>query len=624
VAGAGAFFAELKRRNVLRAAVLYAGAVWALAQGISQLAPAFGAPGWITRWFVIAAIIGFPFWIVFAWFYELTPLGLKRGSEIAPADSIAPATGRKLDFWIIAVLAVAVVLLVTNQFVLRRDATSAAEAADAKAAAARIPGKSVAVLPFANAGGKQDERFFSDGLSEDLITALSQFSGLKVINRESAFQFRDSKDPVASIGAKLGVAHLLEGSVRRREGEVRISAELIAVDDGSIVWSQHYDKPYKDLFALQDAITDAVAKALKAKLLTTAGAVVQSERPPGGNLEAYTAYLRGLGDYRLSTEKDLRDAIAAFGEAIRIDPDYAAAYARLAGPWCDLASGYLGGAQSAQAYASARAAVNTALVLAPDSALAHRAKSTLLLNAKMDWTGAEAEARRALELAPNDASARYALGSLLIARGQLGQAISEIREALVFDPRYSAWYNGLAQALIGLGRLDEARQAIGTAVALRPGAVVYREQLVTIEVLRNDAGAALAIAQQEPPGPFRDIEVTQALQIGKNRVAADAALQKLIADYASDGAYQIAQVYGIRRDPDQMFHWLSRAWTNRDAGIGSLLADPFILPYRNDPRFAALCREAGLPTTTDGVAIPRVTDSRGTDARPAGRRVGAG
>ena len=192
-------FQELKRRNVLRAGVLYAGAVWALAQGIAQLGPSIGAPDWVTRWFLVAAIIGFPFWLAFAWFYEFTPQGLKRESEIDPADSITHSTARKLNFWIFGVMAVAIVLLLTNQFVLapRREATAVAAAAIVAEHKATVPAavndKSIAVLPLANGGG-EGQQFFSDGLSEALIIALSQFDGLKVIGRNSSFQFRDTKD----------------------------------------------------------------------------------------------------------------------------------------------------------------------------------------------------------------------------------------------------------------------------------------------------------------------------------------------------------------------------------------------------------------------------------------------
>ncbi|MEO6927086.1 MAG: hypothetical protein ABI129_10525, partial [Rhodanobacter sp.] len=204
----GAFFSELKRRNVLRAGALYAAAAWALAQGAAQLLPVYDVSAWVMRWIIAALIIGFPFWIAFAWFYEFTPTGLKRESDIAPAESITAHTGRKLDFWIIGIMAVAIVLLVTNQFVLHRDATSAAAATDAKTFAAelaKVPDKSVAVLPLANESGDAKQQYFVDGMSEELITDLAQINGLKVIGKYSSFKFRDSKDSPAQIGAALGV-----------------------------------------------------------------------------------------------------------------------------------------------------------------------------------------------------------------------------------------------------------------------------------------------------------------------------------------------------------------------------------------------------------------------------------
>src|ERR1700685_2714773 len=202
------FLHELRRRNILRAAALYATSVWALAQGITSLGPVVGAPDWVTRWFLIAAGIGFPFWLVFAWYYELTPQGIKRESEAPPSDAVVRATSRRLDFWIIGVLAVAVVLLLTDKFMVRREAA-------AGTGVVFIAEKSVAVLPLVNESGDPNALYFSDGLSEDLIAALSQFGGLKVIGRNSSFKFRDSTEASSVIGGKLGVAHLLEGSVRR-------------------------------------------------------------------------------------------------------------------------------------------------------------------------------------------------------------------------------------------------------------------------------------------------------------------------------------------------------------------------------------------------------------------------
>ncbi|OOG58468.1 hypothetical protein B0E47_04405 [Rhodanobacter sp. B05] len=577
-------FEELKRRNVLRAAALYAGAVWALAQGISQLGPPLGAPAWITRWFVIAACVGFPFWIAFAWFYEWTPQGLRRESEIAPDDSVAHSTGRKLDKWIIAVLAVAVVLLLTDRFISPRGTGG-------------ITDKSIAVLPLSNESGERDQQYFSDGLSEDLITALSQFAGLKVIARDSSFKFRNSSDDPKTIGEKLGVAHLLEGSVQRAGDVVRVSATLIKAADGTAVWSQHYDRPYKDLFALQDDITQKVAAALKAKLLDNGKAAPQGDRPPSGSLDAWNAYSRGRFHAVLIDPADAHEAIAFFQQATAIDPHYARAYANLAYTWATLGGTFLSGEEQRQAFVKGRAAAERALQLDPDMAMAHVSRAVLLQWADFDWTGAEAEYRRAVELAPNDSLPQFGLGLVLGALGDPRRAIPLIRRSIATDPRSGAAWYWLGWNLAAAGQLDQAELAARKAIEVMPGKSFLPAGLALIQIQRGEAKAALATAQREPPGTWRDIALAFALQVGDDRAAADAALQNLIAKSADGSAYQIAEVYGLRKDPDNMFQWLDRAWDTRDPGIQRLLTDPFILRYKDDPRFAAFCRKVGLPAT---------------------------
>ena len=589
-------FSELQRRNVLRAAVLYAGAVWLLAQVITQLGPVFDAPPWIARSFLIAAAIGFPFWIAFAWLYEFTPQGLKRESEVAADASITRSTGRKLDKWIIAVLATAVVLLLANTFMVRRSTEP-----DGGSVAA-VAAKSIAVLPLANESGDKDEQYFSDGLSEDLITALSQFAGLKVISRNSSFQFRNSADDSRTIGDKLGVAHLLEGSVRHAGDMVRVSAKLVNAADGSTSWSQRYDRPYKDLFALQDDITGAVATALRTKLLESNGAVVQSDRPPNGNLDAWNAYSRGRFHGALIDPADARSAIGFYEQAVAFDPRYARAYAGLSLAWTVLGGTFLSGDEQRQAYVSARAAADRALQLDADVATAHDARGLLLQWADLDWTGAEAEYRRAAELAPADGLSKFNLGRLFATLGQPQQAIPMIRQAIAIDPRNSAAHYWLAWNLAATGRLQEAEEAARKAIELMPGKPFLPAGLAIIQIQRGEIAAALDSAQQEPPGAWRDIALAIALQVGSDRAAADAALKDLIARSADGAAYQIDEAYGLRKDPDSMFTWLDRAWDIRDSGISRLLTDPFILPYADDPRFAAFCRKVGLPAP--GPAAP--------------------
>ncbi|HEV2547179.1 MAG TPA: protein kinase [Stellaceae bacterium] len=459
----------------------------------------------------------------------------------------------------------------------------------------RAPGyPSIAVLPLTNESGDASQQYFSDGLSEDLITALSQSPGLKVIGRTSAFHFRDSKEDSRSIGAKLGVAHLLEGSVRRSGEMVRVSAELIDTADGSAEWSERYDRPYKDLFALQDEITRAVAGVLRARLLPAEHPAAQSERPPGGSLEAYNALLQGRFYLSRHKEADYRKAIEFYTQAIQLDARYAFAWSALSTAWTWLGTRYLAGAPRQEAFAKAREAAERALALSPELAAAHLAQVTLLLNAHLDWRGAQVESRRALALAPNDASARFYVASLLAIFGEVEPAIELTRQVLAAEPLRADYYRWLAMLFRGHNRLDEAEWAIRRAIELQPGAEFYHHTLTTIEVTRGNAQAALAAAQQEPNEVWRDSALTLALQITGDRSAADAALRTLIEKHANYFAYQIARVYALRNDAKQTFEWLDRAWGNRDSDIGYLLFDPFILRYRDDPRFAAFCYKVGL------------------------------
>jgi TolB-like protein len=298
-------------------------------------------------------------------------------SVIRPASSGTPPGGRRAPtLWspkraLPVVAACFVLAAMTAYFAIHKAWTSKPAAA---AHLTPTAAASIAVLPLANESGEASQQYFSDGISEDLITALSQFPGLKVIGRTSAFQFRDPKEDSRSIGAKLGVAHLLEGSVRRSGEIVRVSAQLIDTADGTTEWSERYDRPYKDLFALQDEITRAVAGALKTKLLPGEHAAAQSEQPPSGNVEAYNALLQGRFYYVRDTEVDGRKAIEFLTRATQLDPRYALAWSELSHTWIFLSGDFLEGAAAQEANAKAREAADRALALSPDLAAAHNVR----------------------------------------------------------------------------------------------------------------------------------------------------------------------------------------------------------------------------------------------------------
>ncbi|HSE12417.1 MAG TPA: hypothetical protein VLB69_07270, partial [Rudaea sp.] len=276
------FFSELKRRNVLRAGAFYAAAAWLLVQIATQVFPFFDVPNWAVRWVVIAAVIGFPFALAFAWFYELTPEGLKRESELGRSDATTRPTGKTLDRWIIAVLTLAVVLLLANTFVLRPDTRSS----DRQGATA----KSIAVLPFVNMSGDPQNDYFSDGITDEILNALAQIPGLKVAARTSAFAFKGKAQDLRNVGEALGVANVLEGSVQRDGDDVRITAQLIDTRSGFHLWSQRYDRKLTNIFAVEDEISKAIADKLQLQL-----AAARTAGGGGTNVaQAHELYLRGL------------------------------------------------------------------------------------------------------------------------------------------------------------------------------------------------------------------------------------------------------------------------------------------------------------------------------------------
>lgn len=585
------FLAELKRRNVLRAGVLYIGAVWALAQGIAQLAPVFGAPGWITRWFVIAAAVAFPFWLVFAWIFEFTARGLKR-EDALPADPVrVQSAARRLDFAIIAVLTVAVVLLLTNTFVWHKGSGFESQSAGAK---------SVAVLPLTNESGDAKQDYFSDGLSETLISELVQINALKVIGKNSSFQFRNSKDSPAEIGARLGAANLLEGSVRVSGRHLRVMVELVRARDASDLWSQTYDRNLEDVFAVQSDIARAVAAALQVKL---AGKPMGSEeKPASGNVAAYRSMLQGRAIARHGTAAAYRRGIAVLGGALRDDPQYAYVYGLLSNYWINLGVDLSGAAQQ-QAFVKGRENAAHEFDLAPHTASAHIDRAYVLSVLDLDQTAALAEYRRGYELAPNDGSAISFLALQLGTVGEWRSSARFYRKAITTDPLRPDWYAILADDLIMLKQLSGAEQALHTALALQADFPGLHQQLTVIDILRGDAQAAQRDAVQEASTDYREWAVAMAAQIC-GAAKADAALQKYVARNGATEPFTVANLYAVRRQPDRMFEWLHKAWAAHDTTLAILMFDPFVLRYGNDPRFAAFCMKLGLPTTPGAKRAP--------------------
>ena len=572
------FVAELKRRNVPRIAAFYAAAGWLVVQIATQVLPVFEMPTWMMRVVVVAVVLGFPCALLFAWFYELTPEGLKRESEVDRSESTARSSGRKLDRWIIGILAAAVVVLLANQFVPHRNRTDSALA------------KAIAVLPLANDTGDPANEYFSDGLSEELISALAQIKELKVIGRTSSFHFKNTNEESKVIGAALGVGYLLEGSVRKSADRARIAVNLVRVVDGVNAWSQIYDRNLPDIFAVQAEIAQSVAGALKVTLLGDGGK--NPDAPSNQNYDTYTAYLQGRFYEQRYTAADLRKAIDYYDAAVRSDPHYGLAYAALSKSWWAL--GDITGENVAEANRKAREAAERAVAEEPNLADGHSALGQILVSVDRNAKAAEASYRRAAALAPASVEPKIGLASVIADFGQIEEAVELLQEAVRLEPLTANAHFDLARLLTSLGRYDEAAKSARKAIELQPGGAGTWEMLALVEAKRGDGEAALKAAAQETDPDWRAYAMALAQQARGDKTAADASLNALIAGHSDDMSFQIATVYAFRGDADKTFEWLDQAYEKQDPGVMAIIDNPFTQDLRSDPRFAAFCKKVGL------------------------------
>jgi TolB-like protein len=584
------FFGELKRRNVYKVAIAYAIVGWLVVQIATQVFPFLEIPNWVVRLVILLVTIGFPIALVIAWAFELTPEGIKRTEDIdLPAGS-----GSKNRTWIyVAVIGAA--FSVGLFFIGRYTASQPSwmERGHRPAVAGSPAQKSIAVLPLLNESGDPGDEYFSDGLSEELIAALGQIRDLKVIGRSSSFRFKDRKDEPKTVGEELGVSTLLEGTVRKQGDKVRIVAELINAADGMELWSRTFDRELKDIFAVQAEIAQAVAASLELTLLGTKDTPATSASTM--SVEAHNAYLQGHFYFARRNVEDYRKAVSFFDQAIRIDPDYALAYAERSEAWTFIAD--LSTEQRKEAWAAARKDAEKAVAVGPNLAEAHAALGWVRFFSEWKFAEGLAELRRAKELAPANPTANDLLARVLVYLGQIEEAEKLARQAIELDPLAYLARANLARILLAEGKLDEADAEARKAAELQPtGAASHRWQ-VLVAIQRGDGEAALREAELEPNEAYRRFELALAHYARGDRAAADAVLSEMIARDRNLLAYQIAEVYAWRGETDKAFEWLQISFGNHDTGTLSLLVDPLVRGLRGDPRYESMLEKIGLPTS---------------------------
>jgi serine/threonine-protein kinase len=578
------FFAELKRRNVYKVAVAYGVVAWLLMQIASQIFPFFDIPNWVVRLVVLLLVIGFPIALIIAWAFEVTPEGIKR-TEAADAAG-QRSRGVTWIYVVLIGLALSAGLFFVGRFTAGHATPRLSEAATA------IPEKSIAVLPLVNESGDPKDEYFSDGLSEELIAALAQISGLKVIGRSSSFRFKDRKEEPKTIGEKLGVSTLLDGTVRKQGDRVRIVAALVNATDGIQLWTRTFDLELKDIFAVQQEIAKAVAESLRVTLL---GSKEKSAQMATNSVEAHNAYLQGHFYSVRRNAEDYRKAIDYFDQAIQFDPDYALAYAERSEVWTVV--GDLTG-QRLTAFPKARSDAEKAVAIAPSLAEARAALGWVRAFAEWKFAEGLSELQRAKELSPTNPTANDLLARVIVYTGRMKEAERQARQAVGLDPLSGGMQFTLGRVLFYAGKLDEADAAGRKFAELQPTASSSHRWQVLVAVERGDGETALREAQLEPDDRIRSFELALAQYIRGDHKAADAALADLIANSRDSLAYQIAQVYAVRGEKDKAFEWLQIAFDNHDGGMPSLLVDPVLRGLRDDARYKNLVVKVGLPTTS--------------------------
>ena len=522
------------------------------------------------------------------------------------AESPAKRTSKKSPLLVPAAILVILALLAGWWWMQRKNQQSVAAHAVPAAPTNTPDQKSVAVLPFVNLSDDKGSEYFSDGVSEELLTVLQKIPGMHVAARTSAFSFKGKNATAQEIGQKLGVAHLVEGSVRKAGDSVRIAARLTRADTGEELWSENFTRNLKDVFAVQTELAETIVAQVRDRLTGAAAGTADKQKiqaevqaaEKGGtkNVEAHEYYLQGRFYENRHSEKSAREALAAYQHAVALDPGFALAWAGVAQTNLWLAAfSTEGGQKGFDAHlASARDAVARALSIEPDLPNGLLARATIETNFDFNWNAATQTVAKALALAPADPNIVIAAANLEIARGNMDRAINLYRKAVDLDPVNAQARAFLAFNLAATKRFAEARAEFPRVVELNPAAPWAHAGLGLSYLLENKFEEAATAAQAEA-GEWARLLIVSCARWGQKRVTeSDAALAQLTANESETAAYQIAEVYAYRGDKDRAFEWLERARRQRDPGLPSLRKDPLLTNLHGDPRWNAFLRTMGL------------------------------
>jgi serine/threonine-protein kinase len=553
-----AFLAELKRRRVFRVAIVYAVVAFVIWQAAEIAVPGLTLPAWVLTLVILLTVLGFPIALVLAWALEITPEGVRRTeparAELAAAPSSAPP-----------------------------------------AVAHAVERKSIAVLPFANMSDDPDNEYFSDGMTEEIINALTQLKDLRVAARTSCFAFKGKTPDIAEVEAKLKVATVLEGSVRKAGSRLRITAQLVKVADGYHLWSERYDREMEDVFAIQDEIARAIAGKLQVTLV--AGVAEQLIRPSTESLEAYDLYLKGRFFANQGGEGPLK-GLEYFQQALACDPEYALAHAGIAEAYNF--AGDMGALCPREAKPKAREAAIWALELDETLGEAHGALGWCNWTYDFEWSNAEKHFVRALELNPDLAEAHFRYGFFLASMGRFEESLAELRRGADLDPLAQLGNTWLGQVLAFLERFPDAIDQLHAAVELDPTSWHANQMIGMAYRLNSNYPEAIEALQTARAlagrQPWSLMELALTYAASGSKAQAEAIYDELVV--RSRGEYvppaTLSFVSAALGREDEAFESLERAYEERDPFLVWVKQLPHFDPLRDDPRFDVLLEKMGL------------------------------
>ena len=580
------FLAELKRRNVYKVAIAYAIVAWLLMQIATQVFPFLEIPNWAIRLVIMLIVIGFPIALVIAWAFELTPEGLKR-TEFADELPKKSAASR---VWI-SVVVVAGSIFVGLFFLGRYSATSK------QSGLTKVPAKSIAVLPFENLSGNPENAYFTDGIQEEILMRLAKIADLKVISRTSTARYKSSPDNLREIAKQLGVANVLEGSVQRSADQVRVNVQLINALTDAHLCAEAYDRELTDIFAVESDIATTIAETLQVKLTGSEKAAIAKR--PTANTKAYEFYLKGRFFWNKRTPDGIKQAIVQFQQSIERDPNFALGHAGLADSYIALT--FYNFAAPHESMPKAKESAIKALALDNTVAEAHASLAHVLMNYDWNWSAAEKEFKRSIELKPDYATAHewYAI-HYLTATGRLKEAVQEMKKALELEPASLVMNTFMGATLCYAGRYDEAIDQCRRTVEMDPNFAVAHWHLGLAYEQKQVFDAAIEEFQKaislSGGSPLMKAALGHAYAKSQKKHEANKILGELdeLSKQQYVSAYEVAAIYVALRNNEQAFQLLGKAYTEHSFHLVYLNVWPQFKSVSADPRFQDLVQRIGL------------------------------